>query len=151
MAYVPPNSEWYVAEILEEITVQGDSRNVLHRNLVLIRASSPDEAYERAVAIGRQGEITYENPAGRSVSIRFRGLKDLNVVYDELEHGTELLYSEQVSVSDEEIASLVVPKEQLSVFQEIVPTQGPDYGCKEIEEEVEKLLSSQSQKLGTEQ
>jgi len=32
MAYIPTDAQWYVAEIVEQITVEGDSRNVVHKN-----------------------------------------------------------------------------------------------------------------------
>jgi hypothetical protein len=69
----------------------------------LIRADSPDEAYEKAVSLGYQGEASYDNPNGQLVQIRFRGLADLDVIYDELGHGAELLFHEQVGVEPEEI------------------------------------------------
>jgi hypothetical protein len=92
MVYVPEGAGWYVAEIIEEITVGGDPRNVVHRNLVLIRADSPDEAYTKALEVGGQHEGSYTNPDGRLVSTSFRGLSHLDVVHDGLEHGAELMY-----------------------------------------------------------
>ena len=38
-------------------------------------------------------EQSYKNPDGKCVTFRFRGLRDLNVVHGELEHGTEIIYS----------------------------------------------------------
>ena len=73
MAYIPRNAQWYVAEIVEEIQVEGDDRNVVHCNLVLIDASSPEDAYTRAQELGKLGENTYNNPEGRVVVARFRG------------------------------------------------------------------------------
>jgi len=61
------------AELVEEITVEDDPRNVVHQNLVLIRAVSADEAYEKARKIGKDGETSYDNPSGKAVRIRFRG------------------------------------------------------------------------------
>ncbi len=92
MAHIPPSARWYVAELVEQITVKGDPRTVAHKNHVLIRADSPEEAYKKSLAIGREGEDSYENPAGRLVQIAFRGISDLNVIHDESDHGAELLY-----------------------------------------------------------
>jgi hypothetical protein len=52
MGYIPEDAKWYLAEIVEEITVEEDSRNVVHRNLHLIRADSPEEAYRKAIELG---------------------------------------------------------------------------------------------------
>jgi hypothetical protein len=141
MAYIPKDSERYVAEIVEEIRVEGDLRNVIHRNLLLINAHSPDEAYARAVGLGKEGETEYENPAGKNVVIKFRGLAALSVIHDKLEHGAELRYSEDIGVSETKIAELVRAKEQLSVFRDIEASNGPDYACKEIVDEGLELMA----------
>jgi hypothetical protein len=30
MGYIPANAKWYLAEIVEQIAVEGDPRNVVH-------------------------------------------------------------------------------------------------------------------------
>ena len=87
MAYIPESAKWYLAEIVEEIIVEGDARNVVHTNLVLVRADSPEEAYEKAVQLGTAVEMSYENLAGKRVTFRFRGLHDLNVIHAERRTG----------------------------------------------------------------
>lgn len=146
MAYIPKDAEWYVAEIVEEITVEGDPRNVVHRNLALIKAHSPDDAYGRAIDLGKEGESEYENPAGKRVVIKFRGLAALSVVHDKLEHGGELRYSRDIGMSGAKIAELVKPKEQLSVFRDIEPSNGPDYACKEIVDKALQLMADDRRK-----
>jgi Domain of unknown function (DUF4288) len=146
MAHIPRNAEWYVAEIINEIVVEGDVRNVVHKNLTLVHASSPDEAYDRAVELGQQGISEYQNPAGKKVVIRFRGLGALNVVYDPIEHGAELRYTEDISVPEQKITELVRAKEQLSVFKEIEPTRGPDYSSMEIVDETYQLMGREPER-----
>ena len=75
MAFIPSDAKWYVAELIEEIRVEGDARNVVHRNLVLVGADSPEEAYQRALDIGSEHEATYDNLEGKKVTIAFRGLR----------------------------------------------------------------------------
>jgi len=140
MAYIPENAKWYLATLIEEIAVEGDSRNVVHKNLVLVRADCPEEAYENALDLGNKSEVSYENPEGRLVRIKFRGLSDLNVVYDELEHGAEIIYEESLGVPEEEIEALVRRKEDLAVFQPITPTAGPDYSSGEVLKEAKRLV-----------
>ncbi len=132
MAHIPSEAKWYVAELVQQIAVEDDPRNVVHRNLVLIRADSPEEAYEKAVSLGQEGEIAYENPGGKQVRITFRGLSDLNVVHDELDHGAELVYEERVGMTDEEIEKWILPREQLNVFRPTERASSPDYSSKEI-------------------
>jgi hypothetical protein len=141
MAHIPRNAEWYVAELIVEIVVEGDARNIVHGNLILIQANSPDEAYDRAIELGQQNTSEYQNPAGMKVTTRFRGLAALSVIHDQLEHGAELRYIEDISLPEQEIAALVKSKEQLGVCREIEPSNGPDYSCREIAEEATKLMA----------
>jgi hypothetical protein len=141
MGYVPADAKWFIAEIVEEITVEGDARNVVHVNFNLIRADSPEEAYTKSLELGKQGETEYNNSENKRVEIRFRGLRNLTVMYDELEHGAELMYEERVGVSPDELRKFISQKEQLDVF---IPwkgpdfTKAPDYGAKEIIDEIER-------------
>jgi hypothetical protein len=45
MGFLAKVAKWYLADIVEEIRVEGDRRNVVHTNLILVRADSPNEAY----------------------------------------------------------------------------------------------------------
>lgn len=140
MGYIPRDSKWYVAYIVEQIRVQGDSRNVVHTNQTLIRAGSPGEAYHKAIALGKQGNTRYKNPDGKVVTIRFRGLRQLSVIYDELEHGAEIDFSREVAVSEKKIRNWIRSKKKLDVFAPIRPHKGSDYSSAEVMEEVWKRL-----------
>ena len=141
MAYIPSDTEWYIAEIVLEIQVEGDPRNVVHRNLTLIRAHTPEQALEKASDVGKQSETGYRNRSGQSVTIRFRGLSSLNVIHEKLEHGAELRYIESVSIQEKEIAELVKPKLELEVFRDLTPCEGPDYGSEEITRQALELMA----------
>jgi hypothetical protein len=106
VGYVPNSAEWYLAELVQELVVAGDPRNVIWRNLTLIYASSPDDAYEKALGLGRAGDSEYLNPAGKLVTTRFRGISFMDVVHDPLEHGAELLFHSETQVSEEQVAKL---------------------------------------------
>jgi hypothetical protein len=135
MAYIPINAKWYVGELIEQITVEGDPRSVVHKNLILIRADSPEQAYEKAVALGHEAEDSYENPAGKKVRTVFRGLGELNVIHDDLDHGTELLYEEHIGVTNEEIEKWVQAKNELTIFRPTGPLKSPDYRVREVVED----------------
>jgi len=140
MGYIPKNAEWYLAEIVMEIAIEKDSRNVVHVNTTLVRADSPNEAYDRARELGVQGETNYENSHGKTVTHRFRGLRSLDVIHEELQHGAELAFSERVAVPEGEIAKLVIAKEQLEAFKPVTPSQAPDYGSRDVREGAIGLL-----------
>ncbi len=139
MSYIPEDAQWYVADIIEEMRIEADPRNVVHINTVLVRANSPDEAYQRALELGQEAEYCYENTDGRMVSVIFRGLGQLSVVHDELEHGAELLYREKIDFPEEEIRSLVAPKEQLGVFAPRRPPSGPNYMPNSVMKDLERM------------
>jgi hypothetical protein len=56
MGYIPAGAKWYVAEIVAQIAVEADPRSVVHTNMVLVRAGSPEEAYAKANGLGKSQE-----------------------------------------------------------------------------------------------
>ena len=117
MSYIPPGAKWYLAEIVQEFKISGEADNVLHTNLVLVRADSPEEAFHNAEMLGREGDAEYKNPEGRTVIARYRGLHDLNVIHGDLEHGTELIYDKRIGVSEDDLQRYLSCKEDLGVFK----------------------------------
>src|ERR1700751_1591078 len=57
-----PNSpeaapRWYIAELTEEVTLEGDPTNVVHKKTRVIFADSPQDAYEKALTMITEHEI----------------------------------------------------------------------------------------------
>lgn len=117
MAYIPADAKWYLAEIVEEFRIESEPENVVHTNTVLVRADSPEEAYEKAIALGKSGEMTYTNSDGKIVQVYFRGLRDLNVIHGELQHGTELIYDKQIGMSESDLTRWISAKNDLGIFK----------------------------------
>jgi hypothetical protein len=117
MAHIPKDARWYLADVVLEHTVEGDPRNVVHVNVHLVEADSPERAFARANALGREAEQVYKNTAGREVQVTFRGLRELNVIHDALEDGAELMYEESIHVPEEELTTWLRPKDELAVFR----------------------------------
>ena len=143
MAYIPPDAQWYIADLVEEIRVEDDPRTVIHVNTVLVRADSPDEAHERATALGQQHSLpSHENPDGKRVTTRFRGLAQLNVIHEPLEHGAELTFREVVtSTASSAIRGLVRRRDRLAVFSKTARTRNrPDYSSREIMDAARALV-----------
>src|SRR4051812_3928978 len=107
MAHVPDNAEWFLADIVQEIRVGGSKRNIVHINSVIVHARSPQAAYVRATQIGRRSDTSYMNERGKRVTIRFRGLRNLDVIYDPLEDGCEIMYTEKLGVTEKRLRELV--------------------------------------------
>jgi hypothetical protein len=127
MAYIPKDARWYVADIVLELVIKGDPRSVVHVNTVLVEADSPEEAYQRAQTLGREEEQEYANTEGKPVRVMFRGLRELNVIHDKLEHGAELYYREFTSGPDAKADNWTRPKDQLAVFSHQDRSKTPNY------------------------
>jgi hypothetical protein len=116
MGHIPEDGKWYVADLVEEFTIEGEPNNVVHIEIFLIRADSPEEAYKEAMSLGGGGVNRYRNTDNKLVTATFRGLRQLTAIKGELEHGTELMWEKKVGLSQSELARLVKPRDELSVF-----------------------------------
>lgn len=140
MGFIPEDARWYLAEIILELVIEGEPRNLVQFNTHLVEADSPDQAYEKTLALGSRAEHEYPNTDGKLVRVVFRGLRELNVIHDALEDGAELAYSETAGVPEEQLCGWITPKEQLAVFAPIEPrTSGPNY----MPESVMKMLEAE--------
>ena len=144
MARRPRKMKWFVADLVMEIKVNGDARNVVHVNTVLIHAEDIEHAYRRSVELGRsQAWKPYSNPAGRKVSTRFVGLGFLGDVSGPLEHGVELVYAEHIGVGKAKLARMVRSKEDLLMPPEKRKHRNmPDYANGEVAPDYENYLKS---------
>ncbi|MBL0159377.1 MAG: DUF4288 domain-containing protein [Bryobacterales bacterium] len=104
MSYIPPDAKWWLADLIVEFRIDGDPGSLVHFNLTLIRGRLGGAGVLKALARGAEFADTYTNTDGRQVQVFFRGLRDLFVVYEELEDGAELLYEERASASEVEIS-----------------------------------------------
>jgi hypothetical protein len=138
MGYIPKNAKWYLADLIVQMRVEGESRSLIHINSILVRADSPEEAHQKALDLGREEERDYENTDRKAVSVIFRGLEDLNVIHDELEHGAELIYQEKVGLTEDQIRARVKSKLHLGVFAPRQPSTGPNYMPKSVMDELRK-------------
>ncbi len=142
MAYVPDDAQWFLAQIIEEIRVEGSKRNIIHINHVLVEASCPEVAYMRALEIGEQSETEYENPFGKNVTIKFRGLRNLDVIHFPLEHGSEIMFVEKLGMSEAGVKKLVRSKDQLEAFRPIRKRRGrPSYASRSVLDEMNRALN----------
>src|SRR5205085_2500429 len=107
---------WYLADVVLEVSIEDDPRNVVHVNTILIEGDSPETAYLKAMEMGGASEQEYLNTADKIVRIVFRGLRELSLIHDELQDGAELTYRESVDVPVEQLRQWVLPKEQLRAF-----------------------------------
>ena len=89
------NTEWFIGELVEEFQAADQPENLVHINTILIQADSPEVAYEKALSLGESANRVFTNSDGIEA---------------------ELLYEKREGMSDEAIAKMVKPKEELAVF-----------------------------------
>jgi Domain of unknown function (DUF4288) len=113
---------WYVASYIHRFVVVGEDnereskRFEVWENTVLISASSREEAYDKAILIGRKGVEPYENNLGQQVRFVFEGLTSLLPVYEELTDGAEIIWSRKAQ-SIKAMRNRIQPKSKLEAFR----------------------------------
>jgi len=130
--------EWYVADLMVRISVEGTTETVVHRNTVLVQANNDDEAHRRALELGEAYNSSHENPAGKLVTTGFVGLVDLSHVDDALEHGAELWFSETIVPSTFALNEAIPGKQALTLFS---PRKASriDYRSREVVDLMKKI------------
>src|SRR5262245_33321595 len=109
--FIPDDAKWYIAEIVLEIKIEDEEENIVEIDYLLVRADSPQEAYEEAIKLGEEHAGTYQNTDDKTVTTIFRGFRHINVIYEEFEHGAEIMYERKEALSEDEVRKLVRPKE----------------------------------------
>ena len=74
--------KWYVAVLIVEIGVHGqrERRPLFDRQIRLVTAASHEQAYKKALRLGREENRSYLNPKGDIVRWKFVGLADLDLM-----------------------------------------------------------------------
>jgi hypothetical protein len=114
---------WYVASVLIRFETEEENLENLNRrclaweNYHIIKANSPDEAYKKAIKLGKSQVQKYKNSDGANVQWIFEGLTMLVPIYEELNDGAEIGWTEHENKAVKTIKNLVKPKEKLEVFQ----------------------------------
>jgi hypothetical protein len=83
MADFPETARWYIAELVEELILDGNIRNVIHRKTRVIFADCQEDAYEKALSLSQEHEPTYLNQTLKGAQTRYWGLNELNLLQDE--------------------------------------------------------------------
>ncbi|HRJ11125.1 MAG TPA: DUF4288 domain-containing protein [Prosthecobacter sp.] len=112
---------WYAATLIVEVRVEGRKTCDAHLNTVLIQAASPEDAHAKALVLGKEADADFINLQGRKAVLRFRGLRDLTFVCDELEHGAEILWRRKARLNQAGIRRLMTRKSELGVFKKAGP------------------------------
>jgi len=117
-------NKWYLANIIQYALIKdkktsreiNDNYYLYYENTHLIKAHDSSEAYKKANEIGKSGETRHENPDGEIVEWKFAGVAELVEIYNKLEDGEEIAYSEGYTRKVDNIKKKIPPKEKLGVF-----------------------------------
>lgn len=110
---------WYIAEIIQKCEpVDRNEKQDLRRvttwgNHHLIKANSPEKAFEKAVQIGKEGEYTFTNTDKIIMEWIFVGIADLIPIYDDIEDGAEIMWTDYGFISDRRTKRIPQTKEEI--------------------------------------
>ena len=112
--------EWFIIEIIEKCEpVERNENQDLRRvttwgNHHLIKAGSPEEAFDKAVKIGKEGEYKFTNTDGLEMEWIFVGIGDLLPIYeDTIEDGIEIMWTDYGFISNRRASRMSLSKEEL--------------------------------------
>ena len=117
---------WWIASYLERFEYYDEDlknpnrRCLAWKNTILIKARDREVAFRKAVANGRLGDGSeaWDKDTGRRGAWRFEGLTMLLPVYDDIEDGAEVLWSEYEGKTVKRIKAMVKSKRELESFQD---------------------------------
>lgn len=134
---------WFVAELVVRFAVAGDTRRVIHRNLVLVRARNGEEAFRKASHLGLAQNRSYSNPAGKRVTAKFLGIADLDEVFEPLEDGAEISFRYEVTKDPHEVRRSIPRKSGLRALRPPeCAKNSPDISSAEVVQRAETLTGA---------
>ena len=86
-------------------------------NVVLINASNSEEAYKKSIIKGKEYQVIYKNHEEETVEWKFAGIREMVEIYNNLEDGEEIAYSEGFCRKKENILKMIPSKEKLGIFK----------------------------------
>jgi len=131
------DNDWYLAHLIMQLSIEGLKDIEIHKNLILLLATSDDHAYEKAIVLGKKEETSYTNSKEQEVKIKFLGLAELEqLMSNEIYDGIELTFNRYKNPKVKDIKKMLLPKESLEVFasKNFSKKSKPDFGAKYIRE-----------------
>lgn len=118
------NDNWYVAililrfEFYDEKKAHVNRRCNVHENMHLIQASTPEDAYTKAMHLGQvsNGTEGIDDFKRKGIWI-FEGLNELIPVYEKIEDGCEILWTKHYC-SVKTATNMVKRKDDLQAFSD---------------------------------
>jgi hypothetical protein len=115
---------WWIASYIERPVWKGEKKPLpRHRclaweNTIILKAPSRDAAYKKALKLASQNQSAFSNEKDRNTGQwKLMGLTDLLPLYEPLEDGAEILWSER-KTTFAALTRRVKKKNQLGVFDD---------------------------------
>ncbi len=124
------NRNWYIVEIIEKFEpVDRNEKQDLRRvstwgNHHLIKADSPEKAFDKAVKLGKEKNYKFTNSDKLEMESIFVGIGELLPIYEDIEDGAELMWNDYGFISNrrtmrmpyekKELMKLIKPKQELN-------------------------------------
>jgi len=121
----PEVSRWYIAELTEEVTLEGDPQHVVHRKTRIIFADSADDAYEKALSMITEHELNYLNEHGKDVRTRFWGLRELTLSNEDMDRAG-ILPRERRGAARRRNSTGLSPEQQFALLVSLKPGSLPN-------------------------
>lgn len=110
---------WYLVEIIERCEpVDAGTKKPLRRcmvwgNIHLIKAETPDEAYEKAEMIGKEGNYKFKNANQQNMKWEYLGIGDILPIYEDIEDKAEIMWTDYGFISARRSERFVKNKKEL--------------------------------------
>ena len=125
MTNSPEGSRWYVAELTEEVTLEGDPLNVVHKKTRVIFADSAEDAYEKALSMITEHELGYLNEHKRAVRTRFWGLRELDLSNEDMDRAG-ILPQEKKGTARRRNSTGLTPEQKFALLVSLKPGALPN-------------------------
>jgi len=114
------NGDWFLADIVERAEVVGKDKSNPNRrcltwtNTILIQALSISEAYDKALKKGKENySIRYKATSGETVNWRVLGLSSLVPIYEDIEDGAEIAFTDEGRISAKRSENMIMSKREI--------------------------------------
>lgn len=125
MANSPEVSRWYIAELTEEVTLEGDPQHVVHCKTRIIFADSAEDAYEKALSMITEHELNYLHEHNKAVRTRFWGLRELPVSNEDMDRAG-ILPKERRGTARRRNSTGLSPDQQFALLMSLKPGALPN-------------------------
>lgn len=110
---------WYIVELLEKTEpLKRNENQDLRRvstwgNHHLIKANSVEEAYDKAYKLGLEKNYIFINSEKNEMESMFVGIGELLPVYEDIEDGAEIMWTDYGKISNRKAMRLSYSKEEI--------------------------------------